>query len=554
MKHKTGYMSFEDKIKRSFQSYARILLMVLFVLLTLFISFELIIKPNFKAYLATKEIESELDNLHDVTQSLFTDLKEVESQSQFYSIYYDYLVTHNLRGDLSIYNESDKILYITNTAQEGSFYNKTYTAAFRRNVENADGQLISTSMFDRDTSEGISQLILGQSIENKQGENIIALFYIEPESINLLLPYSSVQSFVLTDARNYVLARSHPIQDRPLNRFNLQEDKQVQIDNRNFKVQVKNHKVPAIKIYVLTEKVSFNNLFTYLMIMMAIVLYVQYLAGKKVSKQVGKDASSAIDQLKQVVEKIGEGDLGLTLDLQTEDEFESLGRAFNRMSLQLDELVKHNEALGEMHKRAEIKQLEAQFNPHFLYNSLETIRYLLVSDPKLAQNLILNITTLLRYSIEYNDGLVNFKEDLIFIRLYLEIQQIRLNDRLKYEIDIDPEILDEGIPKLILQPLIENSIKHGFNQQESLEIKIKGTIEGDYMIFEIKDNGSGMDQATLDRFRNMDHSKLESANQYGLFSIYHRLDLIYKDQAHFNIESSPLGTTIRIEIPRRVYV
>lgn len=82
MKHKTGYMSFEDKIKRSFQSYARILLMVLFVLLTLFISFELIIKPNFKAYLATKEIESELDNLHDVTQSLFTDLKEVESQSQ----------------------------------------------------------------------------------------------------------------------------------------------------------------------------------------------------------------------------------------------------------------------------------------------------------------------------------------------------------------------------------------------------------------------------------------------------------------------------------------
>ncbi|HKM23584.1 MAG TPA: histidine kinase, partial [Erysipelothrix sp.] len=486
MKHKTGYMSFEDKIKRSFQSYARILLMVLFVLLTLFISFELIIKPNFKAYLATKEIESELDNLHDVTQSLFTDLKEVESQSQFYSIYYDYLVTHNLRGDLSIYNESDKILYITNTAQEGSFYNKTYTAAFRRNVENADGQLISTSMFDRDTSEGISQLILGQSIENKQGENIIALFYIEPESINLMLPYSSVQSFVLTDARNYVLARSHPIQDRPLNRFNLQEDKQVQIDNRNFKVQVKNHKVPAIKIYVLTEKVSFNNLFTYLMIMMAIVLYVQYLAGKKVSKQVGKDASSAIDQLKQVVEKIGEGDLGLTLDLQTEDEFESLGRAFNRMSLQLDELVKHNEALGEMHKRAEIKQLEAQFNPHFLYNSLETIRYLLVSDPKLAQNLILNITTLLRYSIEYNDELVNFKEDLIFIRLYLEIQQIRLNDRLKYEIDIDPEILDEGIPKLILQPLIENSIKHGFNQQESLEIKIKGTIEGDYMMFEIK--------------------------------------------------------------------
>src|SRR5699024_7582755 len=140
----------------------------------------------------------------------------------------------------------------------------------------------------------------------------------------------------------------------------------------------------------------------------------------------------------------------------------------------LDKQIKDNEALLILKNEAKIKQLEAQFNPHFLYNSLETIKYLIDLDPKQATRMILNLNHLLRYSIDVTKHEVTLEEDIENVKKFLEIIKTRLDERFAYEINISEEVQKTKIPRLLIQPLIENSVKHGFQVKEDLNIAIFG--------------------------------------------------------------------------------
>ena len=153
------------------------------------------------------------------------------------------------------------------------------------------------------------------------------------------------------------------------------------------------------------------------------------------------------------------------VSLDTDEEFARVGSKINHMLDSIQELHRQNTELIQLKQAAEINQLTAQFNPHFLYNTLESLRSGMLLEPQKADRLILSLTRILRYSIDDHKEEVLLSEDLTYLNGYLEILKYRFGERFQYELFLEDECLNCLVPKLLLQPIIENSIKYGFQNQ-----------------------------------------------------------------------------------------
>lgn len=543
--------SFEEKIKSTFTNYARVLMVILFVVLVLFIGFERVAKPRFTAYQVNRKVLGSLSELESKLENVMESSKEVFDNTSFYEMYYLSVIGQELKGDISVFDAKGQILFLTNPSDQGSFLKRTYNRIVIENIEKSVDHKHTSSMKRTDVSGDYNDLVYGEKVMRSDGSVVYVVVYLDSNIMNRYVLDSHSHPIIITDGHSNILASSANTGTESYNRFNVASDATVKLEARDYNVSVTVNHNPNLRINVLTYSEPLPNFIGYIFITLILVLWIHQYASSKVASRVGREAAKSISSIQEVIDKVAQGEFGITVDLNTQDEFEGLASAFNTMSQDLETSTNRNKLLLELQKSAEIKQLEAQFNPHFLYNSLETIRYLIASDPKLAESLILKNTQLLRYSIESQDELVPFKDDFKYIMLYLEIHQIRLEDALNINIDIEDEVYDEELPRLLIQPLIENSIKHGYKHQDTLTIKIVGRIEGLNVVISVKDNGSGMDFETLEKFQNHDTARLSSGSHYGLFSIHHRLSLIYKDMATMVIESDENGTEISLTMPRR---
>lgn len=191
---------------------------------------------------------------------------------------------------------------------------------------------------------------------------------------------------------------------------------------------------------------------------------------------------------------------------------------------------------------AELKALKMQINPHFLFNSLNSINALVTSNPKQAREMLVRLSDLLRLTLESRDQmLVPLKEELDLAHLYLEIESIRFGNRLEVHDDIDVNLLETPFPAMILQPLLENAVKHGISSQRG-----KGTIR-----MTIKRDDGKLCCTVSNTVGSDIRTKFESAaNGTGLENISRRLILLYKDLYSFNIDKSiPSEFTISLKIP-----
>ncbi|MDF2840615.1 MAG: sensor histidine kinase, partial [Clostridia bacterium] len=195
--------------------------------------------------------------------------------------------------------------------------------------------------------------------------------------------------------------------------------------------------------------------------------------------------------------------------------------------------------LKELAAKAEIKALQAQINPHFLFNALNTIISFLRTNPDEARELIVNLSTYLRYNIEETSTLVDISKELQQVKAYVEIEKARFGDKLNVTYDID-ENIQIKIPSLIIQPLVENSIKHGILKGSGsgnvrIEIKRKNCNDVDIAI---EDDGIGISQTVIDSIK----SGAVRENKIGLYNVDSRLKYIYG--AGLIIERLPVGTKI----------
>ncbi len=248
-----------------------------------------------------------------------------------------------------------------------------------------------------------------------------------------------------------------------------------------------------------------------------------------------------IETVVEGMQKISEGNIQVRIkeDTNQDDEMTMVTKGFNKMLDEINVLLDRVVEQTEREKNAEIKALQAQISPHFLYNMLNEIKALAkLGRTEEVSTFVISLGKLLRHSISYQEKFVTIKEDLLFLNDYLDLQKVRYENNFEVVIEIDESILNCKIPKLILQPIIENSIVHGLENGENNSIlKITGSRDDkDRVKLEIYDNGVGVDEEYMQYINNTGKSS-SLYGGLGLENVQKRLLLTYGSEYGIKIES-----------------
>ncbi|SCX81726.1 cache domain-containing sensor histidine kinase [Alkaliphilus peptidifermentans] len=263
-----------------------------------------------------------------------------------------------------------------------------------------------------------------------------------------------------------------------------------------------------------------------------------------------RNIANPINVLVKAMRDVEKGDLTVEVDFQRSDEIGVLGISFNRMVKRLRKLMSNIIEKQQRIRVSEVKLLQAQINPHFLYNSLDCIKWMAkLNQVEEVSTITTHLGKLLRNSINIGDEFTTVEECINLIKSYLYIQQIRVGDKLTTEMEIDNKILKEKIPKLILQPIVENAIIHGLEQKEEDGlVRILGYEEDQHIILQVIDNGKGMEKEDIKRINQPSLSE----EHIGLYNVNKRLKLYYGSRNGIQIESNlNEGTIVTIRIPQK---
>ena len=260
-----------------------------------------------------------------------------------------------------------------------------------------------------------------------------------------------------------------------------------------------------------------------------------------------------IRKLSEVTDQVAKGDLSVRSDVRTGAEVTMLNDSLNTMIDKINELLEQVKKEQVSLRKAEFELLQSQINPHFLYNTLDTIVWLAESgEQKKVVRMVGSLSDFFRASLNQGKDIVSIREELMHVRSYLEIQQVRYQDIMQYEINIPEELNPYMIPKITIQPLVENALYHGIKNKRGLgKIIITGVKEKDYFRLIIEDNGIGINKDRLMQIRNeINNNKLDGKGIYGLYNVNERIRLNFGEEYGVSIESNyGEGTTVSIKLP-----
>ncbi len=261
-----------------------------------------------------------------------------------------------------------------------------------------------------------------------------------------------------------------------------------------------------------------------------------------------------IKRLQMTMEGAQSGNLVPIEIRASESEIVSLNHSFNRMTTQINQLMKKNIEEQQAKRKSEMKALQAQIKPHFLYNTLDSIIWMIeVGENEKSVDMTAALARFFRQSIGNSDEIVSIARELEYTKAYLEIQKMRYQEKMDFVIDVDKEIMQEEIVKLVLQPLVENALYHGikYKEQKGL-IRLTGgydrSTEQEDIEIHVVDNGAGMSAETL---AHIFEQKEKNESGIGISNIQDRLQLYYGNGYGLFYESTEgEGTTVTIRIPK----
>lgn len=264
-----------------------------------------------------------------------------------------------------------------------------------------------------------------------------------------------------------------------------------------------------------------------------------------------RNIAHPINELVSAMEDVEKGNLAVRVEFDRRDEIGMLGKSFNHMVERLKLLMNNLIQKQRKIRKSEVKLLQAQINPHFLYNALDSIKWM----AKLNQmDEVTHITThlgkLLRHSINIGDEFTTVEDSFHLIESYLYIQKVRLGDKLKINMYIEEKTLNYRIPKLILQPLVENAILHGFEEmEEECLLEILGYEEKDHIILQVMDNGKGIEEKEIENL----YRSIKTDEHIGLYNVDQRVKLYYgRDYGVDILPRAQGGTKATLRIPKEI--
>lgn len=389
------------------------------------------------------------------------------------------------------------------------------------------------------------------------------------ESI-LLKDIGNMIDELLTETDNAVLAKRGRISSKYITHFQRSNQISEYIKLYNNKLLENKLQTGSLKYENINKSMSLISYLNLLIIIAAVLanLYIAITATYRLTRP--------ITELSHSAEKIAEGDFDIELtQTHTGDETDILAGAFikmvrsirdyiNELKVQaevenrLKEQEMQNLKMASLLKEAELKFLQSQINPHFLFNTLNAAAQLaMIEGADKSSEFIENIAHLFRYNLKNIDELTTLKDEIQYLKYYMQILKTRFGSRIEFYTDIDEAALDAMVPRIIIQPIVENAYIHGLqNLERNGEIRLNVKLCDNNIIIEVADNGMGMDSDHIDSILNIDPDssiKKKHVTGIGISNVLHRL------QALFSIEDSgelisidskvDYGTKVTLKIP-----
>lgn len=468
-------------------------------------------------------------------------LKELKNRSLDFENIYKIKNEFDLKGNFIVLDKNFKPTIESSSLVRGSSLNPNW--GILKKLKNSEGIVLESEEM-RFLNEKKTILTMGSKVKNLADKSYnYILFYISDSEIEDIFKKIEINgNYIFTDKNGYILKRNTNNYSDNLNRVKLPVNKK----NIFFKSGVYNSKL-HIYIYrdldfmlvkIFEQIVYFITIFIFLIT--CIFLTINYFINKKLA---------VIDKIIGAIKSTGKGELNNFLEVETNDELRIIATSYNKMLLDIKNLIEINKREFENNINLEIKQLESQFNPHFLFNTLEMLKYTIKKDVKMSNKIILNISSILRFSIDNRKTIVSLDENIKFIESYLEIQKYRFGEDFSYTIDIESNLNNQKTPKLIFQPIVENSIKYGFSSKDKLHIDIRGKLQKGRLVIYFLDDGDGLSKDELMEIRK-NLKKDNVTNHIGLYNVNRRIKLHYGEKYGVKILSRKgRGTLVKIVLP-----
>lgn len=284
-------------------------------------------------------------------------------------------------------------------------------------------------------------------------------------------------------------------------------------------------------------------------LIVAMVVAVTILLLNSITKPIGK--------LCKVTGQISEGDFSVRTKVDTSDEIAVLGESVNEMTEKLEVMVNKIKEDERKMRYAELRLLQEQINPHFLYNTLDTIVWLIEGkDSENAVKMVVSLSEFFRLVLSKGKEYITIQEEELHILSYLQIQQARYRDILEYDVNMSQEIYPYKILKMTLQPLVENALYHGIKYKRAKgKITVTGSLKNQKIHLMVEDNGVGMEQEELDQLRiEIQRPCKETESGFGLANVNERIRMNFGAEYGMTIESAKgEGTRVKIVIPAELF-
>lgn len=545
-------MNFQNQLRKNFMTFSIKLILIVCIL---FVSITLIISLVGKNIYKNENINYLNKTFLDLNNKLFLQMESHNSNLEYIDAIldnsidnklvstnnYSFSRTMNLRYNYNIYDIDLNPVY-----QESSFSTlryKMYLNIIKERIENNNSiKFITYSGLESNNSS----LIFYSGLYKDDVLIGIDTYIIDINDLSyFLLPNSG--NFIIANRFDSVIAS---------NNYEILKDGVNFKYSKNYKLNGIRYKVTRVKkdhytIYYLEKKFSIEKYyFLLLFILIAIILLVIFFSNNSV-KRIARENSRSIESIINDTNIVSLGKLDHKINENFEGDFKYLAKNINAMLNKLNSEIILNKQLSETNLIFEKRKLDSQFDPHFLYNSLETIRYSMLFDVKGTEKYILQLNSILRYSITNKIDYSSLNDDLDYIEKYLELYKYRFKDKLTYNINLANNMKDILVPKLFIQPLVGNCIKYGFKDRIKVHINIIAEMVNDICYIRVHDNGVSISDKVIEEIKESIKKEENPTNHIGVHNVLRRCIILYPD-SNLNVSRDNNGTLFEISFKKKL--
>jgi len=411
---------------------------------------------------------------------------------------------------------------------------------------------LSRGILDRETRESIGVLLV--DLKFNRIKQLCQSLLVGRKGYNFIIDNQGNYVFHPSQQLVYSDIRSEPVdQLRPL--LHDPENSTLTINDRYY--MVRTSELTGWHVISVAHDSDIFTDWKYVQVSYTVIGLILFLIVGLATSRISAGITKPLRRLQDIMKSVDTGEFRLVGNLRATDEVRELARDYDIMVGRIRELINANNRSQEMKRKSDLKALQAQINPHFLYNTLDSIIWM----GEMGQNrevvqMTSALSKLFRISISRGREFISIRDELAHVQSYLTIQEMRYRDKFRYTIDFDPDLYDQTTLKITLQPLVENAIYHGIKEVDYQgSIRITGRCRDDLIIMEVSDNGIGMNEQELSEMLEGIKTPLEerpsfSTQGMGVRNIHERIRLYFGEEYGLQCRSRPgEGTTITVRIP-----